>query len=112
MDLEIEYPGVRCSDCGFTAPVHGKWSVEDGRLVFRAESDPFTGRGPDLDGCGESHEYSTTVGVVFEWGQEPLPEADVAALRRTARHVSHDEDCYCPTCADERIHGSVTSTRV
>lgn len=79
--LEIENPLVVCGHCWFRVPLRGEWSVEDGRLVFRANPDPQPGRGPDLVGCCE------TDLIEFERitadGKELSPE-QVAALRETA----------------------------
>src|ERR1035441_7885100 len=52
--LEIDNPSVQCGHCRFGARLTGVWSVEDGRLVFRADADPQPRRGPDLSSCCES----------------------------------------------------------
>jgi hypothetical protein len=82
--LHIEFPAARCGYCGFTSGVYGEWTVEDGRLVFRAEADPLPGRGPDLFGCCEGSECGDFSGVEFDYGQDPLSDAEFAALRRAA----------------------------
>jgi len=64
MILEIEPPSIKCGDCRFTSAMAGVWSVEGGRLVFRADADPQPRRGPDLVGCCESDRDSgETTGV-------------------------------------------------
>lgn len=82
--LAIEGPSATCGGCRFMAALTGKWSVEDGRLVWRADPDPQPRRGPDLERCGESDrcppggfEYVTVDG-------EDLSAGDLAALRATA----------------------------
>ena len=52
--LEIEGPTVTCGHCRFGSALDGKFSVEDGLLVWRAAPDPQPRRGPDLDSCCES----------------------------------------------------------
>lgn len=52
--LEIDAPLATCGGCGFTSRLDGTWSVEDGRLVFRAALNPLVRRGPSLDSCCES----------------------------------------------------------
>jgi hypothetical protein len=51
--LEIDSPLATCGSCRFTTALTGTWSVEDGRLVFRAALDPLTRRGPSIDSCCE-----------------------------------------------------------
>lgn len=85
--LEIENPAAVCGGCHFTTELAGEWTVEDGRLVFRAAADPQPRRGPDLQSCCESDHDG--VGVVeFEHvtaGREQLSDEQVAELRATAR---------------------------
>ena len=83
--LEIENPSAHCGHCRFSARVSGKWSVEDGRLVFRADADPQPRRGPDLVSCCESSpvvefEYVTVDGVDLGGGE-------IAALRASAEYA-------------------------
>lgn len=81
-ELEIEHPSVRCGDCGFTSWIHGEWSVEDGRLVFRAAADPLPGRGASLDYCGESSEIAEFTRIRID--EHFLPDDEFAALKDTA----------------------------
>ena len=81
--LEIENPLASCGHCRFTSMLAGKWSVEDGRLVFRADPDPQPGRGPDLEGCCEDTECGEFARVTA--GDDELTAEQVAALRKTAR---------------------------
>ena len=80
--LEISGPTAECGACGFTAAVTGEWSIEDGRLVFRADADPLTRRGPSLTFCSEGREATE-----FEYlevdGREVAVE-EFAAIRATA----------------------------
>jgi hypothetical protein len=80
--LEIENPLAVCGHCRFTVPLKGEWSVEDGRLVFRANPDPQPGRGPDLVGCCES-DPAIEFGHVTVGGKE-LGTGQVTVLRETA----------------------------
>ena len=82
--LQLEGPSATCGGCRFMSALTGKWSVEEGRLVWRAEPDPQPRRGPDLETCCESDrcppggfEYITADG-------EELSTEDMAALRVTA----------------------------
>lgn len=54
LTLEIESPLATCGHCRFTSALSGTWSVEDGRLVFRANLNPLANRGPGMDTCCES----------------------------------------------------------
>ena len=80
--LEIEGPTVKCGHCRFGSALDGKFSVENGLLVWRAAPDPQPRRGPDLDSCCESSPV-----VEFEHimaGDEDLGAEDIVALRATA----------------------------
>lgn len=88
--LEIEGPIAHCGDCRFATALRGKFSVEDGRLVWRADPDPQPGRGPDLDYCGESREAVTFRHVTVDG--ELLADEDVAALRATARAARSEQE--------------------
>jgi hypothetical protein len=87
--LEIENPLASCGHCRFTSMLAGEWSVEDGRLVFRAAADPQPYRGPDLEGCCEGSECGEFSGVTAD-GRE-LAADQVAALRKTAREAVERE---------------------
>lgn len=83
LTLQIENPLAVCGHCRFTTELSGEWSVEGGRLVFRADPDPQGRRGPDLESCGESDPV-----IEFEHvtaGGKPLGAGQVAELRETAR---------------------------
>lgn len=81
--LEIEHPRAECGHCRFTAALSGKFTVEDGRLVWRGDPDVQPGRGPDLVSCCESDPVAEFEFIVA--GGERLPAEDVEALRATAR---------------------------
>jgi hypothetical protein len=80
--LEIGAPLAECGHCRFTARLHGRWSVEDGRLVFRAALNPLASRGPDLDSCCESSPVVQFRQITVDG--EPLTGEQVAALRASA----------------------------
>jgi hypothetical protein len=85
LTLEIENPHAVCGHCRFTTELSGEWSVEDGRLVFRAYPDPQPRRGPDLESCCETDPV-----IEFEHvtaGRNELPAEQVEALRTTARRT-------------------------
>jgi hypothetical protein len=82
--LTIEAPSARCGHCGFTTSVAGGWSVEAGRLIFRAEPNPFPFRGPDEDWCGECGAELT--GILLEqslkdWHYDEI-EAEILEIPR------------------------------
>lgn len=88
--LHIYRPYVECGDCHFGAGIHGKWSVEGGRLVFRADEDFQPGRGPDLGGCCESSpvvEFSQVEVIEGSWDPRLLTQEEIAALRESARRA-------------------------
>lgn len=80
--LDIEGPSARCGHCGFVSALAGKWSVEDGLLVWRAAPEPLPGRGPDLESCCESSPVVRFEHVAVD-GDE-LTAEQIAALRATA----------------------------
>lgn len=83
--LEIGGPGVECGHCRFTSALRGTWSVEAGRLVWRADESPQPGRGPDLNTCCESDPVIQFEHITVD-GKE-LSAEDIAALRETARQA-------------------------
>lgn len=87
--LEIEGPAAVCGYCRFMTRLTGKWSVEDGLLVWRAAADPQPRRGPDLNSCCEGRECDEFVGIMAD-GQA-LSDEDVAALRATADEAQRRE---------------------
>jgi len=52
--LEISHPSVTCGHCRFQSALEGEFTVEDGRLTWRAAPDPQPRRGPDFWSCCES----------------------------------------------------------
>jgi hypothetical protein len=81
--LEIDNPHAECGHCGFGNRLTGTWSVEDGRLVFRADANPLTHRGPDFHSCGESSEIAEFTRITVD--DKPLTDDDVAALQAAER---------------------------
>lgn len=84
LTLQIENPLAVCGHCRFTTELSGQWSVEDGRLVFRADPDPQGRRGPDLESCCETDPVIEFEHVTAD-GRE-LAAGQVAELRETARN--------------------------
>ena len=86
--LEIENPIAACGGCRFTTALDGTWSVEDGRLVFRAMPDPLARRGPSMDTCCESHHEGAESGVLefrrVTVGGRPLSDDQFAVLKASA----------------------------
>ena len=84
--LEIDAPLAACGHCRFTTALDGSWSVEDGRLVFRAALDPLTRRGPSIGGCSEGcHDGRGAIGFRrITVDGEPLTDEQVAMLRSSA----------------------------
>jgi len=80
--LEIEGPLAVCGHCRFTTALTGRFSVEDGLLVWRGAPDPQPGRGPDLSSCCESSPVVRFERVTADG--EDLSAEQVAALRETA----------------------------
>ena len=83
--LEIEGPSASCGHCRFMTRLTGEWSVEDGRLVFRADADPQPRRGPDLVSCCESSPVVRFKRITVDG--EDLGDGDIAALRVSAEHA-------------------------
>jgi hypothetical protein len=83
--LEVDNPSVQCGHCRFGARLAGVWSVEDGRLVFRADADPQPRRGPDLTSCCESDSVVEFESVMV--GDRDLSGEEIAALRATAEYA-------------------------
>lgn len=84
--LGIGAPTAQCGHCGFTSYLQGAWSVEDGRLTFRATAEPLSHRGPDFDSCCESDPVVQFRRIVVEG--EPLTDEQVATLRASARDAT------------------------
>lgn len=86
--LEIENPLAACGSCRFTTALSGTWSVEDGRLVFRAALDPLPRRGPSMGTCCEGHHEGVEHGALeFRYltvDGKPLSGEDYAALKASA----------------------------
>jgi hypothetical protein len=85
--LEIENPLAACGGCRFTRALRGTWSVEDGRLVFRAALNPLAGRGPSMGTCGEG--YHERVDGPLEFRRvtvdgKPLSDDQFATLKASA----------------------------
>jgi hypothetical protein len=80
--LEIDGPSATCGHCRFTTALTGKFSVEDGLLVWRAAADLQPGRGPDLDGCCESSPVIQFEHITVDG--KNLSAEQIAALRQTA----------------------------
>lgn len=81
--LEISAPLAECGHCRFTTQLRGTWSVENGRLVFRADLNPLTRRGPDFESCCESSPVIEFRHITVD--DEPLASEQVEALRASAR---------------------------
>jgi hypothetical protein len=88
--LEIDGPSATCGHCRFTSALKGKFSVEDGRLVWRADESPQPGRGPDLRSCCESSPVIRFERITA--GDEELSTEDIGALRETDRQAEM-RDC-------------------
>ena len=82
--LEISNPAATCGHCRFMTELTGEWSVENGRLVFRAAADPQPRRGPDLNGCGESSEVTRFERITCGWPELELTAGQIAELRAAA----------------------------
>lgn len=86
--LEIESPLATCGGCRFTTALSGTWTVEDGRLVFRAALDPLARRGPSMGSCGEGHHEGVESGALeFRYltvDGEPLTDDQFATLKASA----------------------------
>jgi hypothetical protein len=84
--LEIEGPAATCSHCRFTTALTGRFSVEDGLLVWRGGADLQPGRGPDLESCCESDPVVSFDRV--EVDGEALTGEQVEALRQSAAQAA------------------------
>ena len=84
--LEIENPSASCGHCRFMTRLTGKWSVEDGRLVFRADADPQPRRGPDLTSCCEGLSCPDEFERVTV-GDRDLGGGEIAAVRASAEYA-------------------------
>lgn len=84
--LEIDGPSATCGGCRFTSALAGKFSVEDGRLVWRADPDPQPRRGPDLTSCGEGYSCPDEFESIVA-DDADLSSEDIAALRATAEYA-------------------------
>ena len=86
--LEIENPLATCGSCRFTTALSGTWSVDDGRLVFRAGLDPLSRRGPSMGSCCEGHHEGVEYGALeFRYltvDGKPLTDEQFAALKASA----------------------------
>ena len=80
--LEIEGPSASCGACRFMSALKGTWSVEDGRLVWRADPEPQPRRGPDLESCCEGRECGEFRRITAD--DEELSSEDIATIRATA----------------------------
>lgn len=87
--LEIDNPTAECGHCGHVNGLTGTWSVENGRLVFRADANPLRSRGPDFHGCSESSPVAEFKRITV-YG-EPLTDEQVAALQAAARAADEAE---------------------
>jgi hypothetical protein len=85
--LEISNPLAECGGCRFATALDGTWSVEDGRLVFRAMLNPLTRRGPSVDSCGEGYHNDSPERVEFKRvtvDGKPLTDEQFATLKASA----------------------------
>jgi hypothetical protein len=89
--LELEAPSATCGSCRFTTALTGTWSVEDGRLVWRAAPDPQPRRGPDFTSCCEGSDCGDFERVATDWGSGELSSEDVQAIRRAAAAAQAEE---------------------
>lgn len=87
--LEIEGPQAMCSYCRFTAALRGRFSAEDGLLVWRAAPDPQPGRGPDLESCCEESGCGDFDRITADG--EDLTSEEITALRAAAAGASAAE---------------------
>lgn len=86
--LEIEAPGVECGNCNFSNYLAGEWTVEAGRLSWRADPDALRGRGPSFYSCGEcGAEYD---GAIFDFGRRQIDPQDFVALVASERDAQDD----------------------
>jgi hypothetical protein len=76
-----------CGGCGFATAMSGSWSVEDGRLTWRADPDPQPRRGPDLNWCGESDRCPPDGFKRVTVDNRELSAEDIGTLRATAGYA-------------------------
>lgn len=88
--LVISAPLATCGWCGFSTRLDGVWSVEDGRLVFRALLNPLAKRGPDYSTCSEGrHDHDGMLEFTrITVDDEALSDEQTAMLRQSAQSVS------------------------
>ena len=87
--LEISHPSATCGHCRFQSALEGEFTVEDGRLTWRANPDPQPRRGPDFWSCCES-----SPAVTFEHinaDGKDLRGEEITALRDTADKARAEE---------------------
>jgi hypothetical protein len=89
--LELESPMFSCGACHFGTCIAGEWSIEEGRLVFRASPDPQQRRGPDLDGCCEGYACGHFTKIVADTDQVFEGE-QLEQLRSTAHAWVDSQD--------------------
>ena len=86
--LEIENPLATCGSCRFTTALDGTWTVEDGRLVFRAALNPLIRRGPSMGTCTEgTHEGVDRGALEFRYltvDGRALSDEEFTALKASA----------------------------
>lgn len=86
--LEIDNPLAECGGCRHGSALSGTWSVEDGRLVFRADLNPLARRGPSMGSCCEGHHEGVKSGALeFRYvtvDGKPLTDEQFAALKASA----------------------------
>jgi hypothetical protein len=83
--LGIAAPTAQCGHCGFMSSLDGEYSVEDGRLVFRAAPDPLSRRGPDYESCCEGDPVVKFRRIVADG--KVLTDEQVTTLRAIAREL-------------------------
>jgi hypothetical protein len=90
--LLLEPPSFSCGHCRFRSEVSGHWSVENGRLTFRADEDPQPRRGPDLEGCCEGQDCGAFASIVADSNEhQVINGTELETLRETARRFSEKE---------------------
>jgi hypothetical protein len=89
VQLLLTPPSFMCSKCHFMTNLSGRWSIEHGRLMFRADEDPQPRRGPDLVSCCEGYECGDFTKIVTEYGSEKqeFSRQELDELRRTAANA-------------------------
>lgn len=89
--LEISNPSATCGHCRFMTELTGEWSVESGRLVFRAAADPQPRRGPDLESCCESDPVIRFEHVTCGYPERELTGQEADEIRSTADYARKRE---------------------